>query len=658
MKIIKYITIGSLILGIIFSLWLLFLYTQIRFNIDSIVNYNPNTTTQIFDKNNKLIANIFKDEHRLYTKFEDIPARVIEGIIAIEDTQFFEHNGINIEAIIRAIIKDIKVMKLVEGASTITQQLVKTMVLSRDKKIVRKIKEAFLSMRLETILSKEEILERYLNQIYYGHGYYGIKTAAKGYFRKKLGQLSLKEIAILVGLINAPSTYDPTRNLNHALARGNQVIYRMNTLGWINQNEFELAIKEIPNVYDDTLTLNKAPYVVDSVIKQLQPDLKDIKYGGYKINLTIDLDAQKIARDALRYGYKKIIDRDRNNTEKDDENNTKTLNGAIIVIENSTGKILASVGGIDYSKSSFNRVTQSIRQPGSSIKPFIYQIALNIGYSTVTNLVDISRTYEDTDNNKTWKPKNYASNFKGIIKLNEALIHSSNLATINLVSEIGIDLIHKKLKYFEFKDIPMDLSSPLGSFGISPLKLSEQYTIFSNNGIKNKPYLISNLINSENETIYFDPQNKYITSKSQSYLITSMLKNVVKRGTGRRARVKNLEIAGKTGTTNNNKDAWFCAYSPTIQTVVWFGNDDSKPMQKGETGGKSAAPVNGYFYRKWLEIHPEITRKFKEPEGVFTRRIANRDEYFTNISKVPINVDQAIRPLENNNTKDMISVPF
>jgi len=254
---IKKLFILILLIGIGFLGWLLFLYSQIRFDVQKIVDYKPKLTTQFFDKNGVHLGNIFKDENRIYVPYSDIPPRVTEALVAIEDTNFFEHSGVNIDAIIRAIIKDIKAMALVEGASTITQQLVKTMILTRDKKLIRKVKEALLSLRLEALLSKEEILERYLNQVYFGHGYYGIKTAAMGYFHKELDQLNIKEIAILVGLPRAPSFYDPTKNLKYSLVRANQVIRRLKTLGWINNKEYEDYINYIPVVYNDTLTLIK-----------------------------------------------------------------------------------------------------------------------------------------------------------------------------------------------------------------------------------------------------------------------------------------------------------------------------------------------------------------------------------------------------------------
>jgi penicillin-binding protein 1A len=625
-------------LGLALLVWLLYLYSQIRFDVNTIVDYKPRLTTQFFDKNNDLVSNIFEKEHRVYAKYEDIPPKVIEALIAIEDTQFFEHNGINTDAILRAIIKDIKAGKLVEGASTLTQQLVKNLVLTRDKKFIRKIKEILLALRLETLLSKEEILERYLNQVYFGAGYYGIKTAALGYFKKELFELNLKEIAILVGLPRAPSFYSPTRNLKFALARANQVINRMYHLGWISKTEHNTALNHTPEVYSQTLTLNKAPYVIDYALKTLQKEFPDIKYGGYKIGLTIDLKAQEMARNALIYGYEKIKERDEYfiGVNKD-ESHAKSLNGGLITIENDTGKILTLVGGVDYKESNFNRVVQAKRQIGSAVKPFLYQVALNLGYSPASNLIDISRTYEyqDEEEEKVWQPKNYEENYKGLITLREALIHSRNLATINLVNDIGIDVMHKELQHFGIKDIPMDLSITLGSFSMSPLHMSQAFSIFSNQGMEVTPYIIDYITNSNNSTIQFEPQTRYVQSPEQAFLSTSILHDAVKRGTGRIARVNNLDIAGKTGTTNLNVDAWFCGYTPTMQTVIWYGNDDNTPMRKSETGGRSAGTAFSHFYKNYFKQHPEIKQNFEQPDNVFTSTINGKKEYFTETSKLP-----------------------
>ena len=703
----KYVLGFFAILSLSIASWIIYLYANIRFDIDKVVNYNPPLTTQFFDKNGELVANIFQKEHRLYVKYDDIPPRIIEGLIAIEDTMFFEHNGINLDAISRAIIKDIKARKLVEGASTLSQQLVKTLVLSREKKILRKIKEILLTLRLETILSKEGILERYLNQVYFGHGYYGIKTAALGYFKKELYELSLKEIAMLVGLPRAPSFYDPTRNLKFSLARANQVIRRMHKIGWINKSEYDASITAVPIVYKQTLTQNKAPYIIDYALKQLKNNVKDLRSSGYKVQLTIDLKAQQIAREGLNHAYDLILKRDVKSFARDKTAYVKakekirklkikvengsftvpskydqegkeiedwinplsipkklayikerevineetgistielistrvdTLNAAQITIESSSGKIITMLGGIDYKKSSFNRVIQSQRQPGSSIKPFLYQKALDSGYSPATNLIDISRTYsyKDGDEEKQWKPRNYVEgNYKGFVPLREALVHSRNLATINLVTDLGIDVVYNGLKEYGMKKIPFDLSITLGSFAMSPYKLTQAYSMFSNNGVQVKPYLISSIINKNNTKINFEKEETYITSPAQTYLMTSILYDTVNRGTGRMARVKGLDVAGKTGTTNNNVDAWFAGYTPSMLTITWFGNDDNKPMGRRETGGRAAGPAFAYFYKNYLKIHPEIPRKFIKPEEVRTSIINGKREYFTDISKLP-----------------------
>ena len=627
----------SLFAFISLIIFLITLYANIRFEVNKIINYNPPLTTQFFDRNGKLLANYFDKEHRLYVKYNDIPPRVIEALVAIEDTAFFEHNGVNFNAIFRAIIKDIRHLKLVEGASTLTQQLVKTMLLSRKKSFLRKIKEVMLSLRLESVLSKEEILERYLNEVYFGRGYYGIKAASFGYFKKDLWELNLKEIAMLVGLPRAPSFYDPTRHLKHSLSRANQVINRMYKLGWINESQKIEAINFIPTIYKQSRTQNIAPYAVDTAIKELQKQIPDLKTGGYKINLTIDYTAQQIAKEALNYGYNKIIKRDKK-IHNSNKSKVKTLNGAIVVLENKSGKILALVGGVDYKKSPFNRVIQSFRQPGSAVKPFIYQIALNLGYSTISPLVDISKTfaYKYKSKLKKWSPSNYERDFKGLIPLNEALIHSRNLATINLVTEVGIDIVYRNLIKFGFdRTIPYDLSITLGSFSISPIKLAELYSIFSNYGIKVKPYIIDSIVNKNGEIINYEPTKKYILSKEQAYLMTSILKDVVNRGTGVRAKINGLEIAGKTGTTNKNIDAWFCGYTPQYEAIVWFGNDDNKPMNWFETGGRSAAPVFRYFFRHYLTFHPEMKRVFEVPNGVEVYYYDNYKVYTTKTSPLP-----------------------
>lgn len=622
------VTIFSMIIFAV-VLAVLFLYAQVRFDANKIIDYKPKITTQIYDRNGELMANLFEEEHRLYVPYDEIPARVIEALVATEDTSFFEHGGINIEAIFRAIIKDIQAMKLVEGASTITQQLIKNTVLTRQKTLSRKINEAVLAYTVEAELSKEEILERYFNHVYFGHGYYGIKTAALGYFKKPLDRLTLKEIAMLVGLPKAPSSYDPTRHMDLSLGRANQVLNRMHSIGWISEGEYTKAMMEHPVVYDETLTRNRAPYVVDEVIKTLLPEYEDIKRGGYQIYTSVDLKLQQLAQESLKVGYEGIISRAGKKTD------TSELNGAIVVVENNSGNILALVGGLDYAKSSFNRATQSKRQPGSSFKPFLYQKALDWGYSPLSEIPDISRTYVNSETDETWTPRNYENNFEGLITLKEALVHSRNLATINLLSLLGLDSVYKEFVKDGFKNLSMDLSIALGTFGISPLEFSSFYSMFPNYGVKVEPLLVKKVVNRYGEERVYESKNTEITSPKQSFLMLDMLKEVVNRGTGRNAQVAGIEIAGKTGTTNNNVDAWFCGFSPDIEVLTWYGNDNNTPMQRSETGGRAAAPAFKHFMSKYLELHPETTRKFSMPEGVSARKIDGVMEYFTDVSPLP-----------------------
>ena len=658
----KKIFFGILGLGLLSPFIILGYYlTAYKYDISSLVDYKPSVSSRIYDKNGDKIANVFDKKHRFYASFDEIPPRIIEALVAIEDTTFFEHPGINVDAIFRAAIKVIRAGKAVEGASTITQQLVKNVLLTREKKLSRKIKEAIYAIKLEQALTKEQIIERYLNEIYYGHGYYGIKTAADGYFHKKLDDLSLKEMAILVGLPKAPSTYAPTKNYEISMGRANRVLRRMHVLGWIDDITYDNAIEELPKVYNTTLTQNKAPFIVDEVARVMRDhNITDLKTGGYEVYTTIDLRLQASARESLKYAYNLSLERIEGYKKKAiekakklgkepefDDANTTLLNGALVSLDSATGDILALVGSTDYKKSSYNRATQGKRQPGSAFKPFIYQVAVDLGFSGATPLVDIAKTYEyekDGEDMK-WQPRNYSKNYHGLITLREALIHSSNLATINLVNDIGLGVLLREFKKFGIKNIPNDLSISLGTMSMSPLELAKYYTSFSNNGIQKGTNLI-NFIEKGGETIYEKTDtSRVITTPTQSYIMTTILRDVVNRGTGIRARVRGIELAGKTGTTNNNVDGWFAGFSPTIETVVWFGNDDNTPMHRKETGGRISGPAFSHYFKDVLKFYPQIPRKFEQPEGIIEVTIKGKKEYFSDISKPP-RTDVIVDPQE------------
>jgi len=628
---------GSIVLALIFAVALfaafIYAYNEIKLDADKLINYNPPTSSVILDSKGNKIAYVFKGQHRLYANYDEIPGYVIEALVAIEDTRFFEHNGVNPDAIIRAALRNYKAGRKVEGGSTLTQQLVKNTILNSERSYTRKMKEAILAMKIENELTKEQILERYLNEMFFGHGYYGIKTAAKGYFRKELDELTLKESALLAGLMKAPSSYDPTRHLDKALTRAGTILARMKKLGWITDETYLDAIKEIPTIYKDTLTQNIAPYITDEVVRRLKKEFPDILTGGYTIYTTIDMEQQKIAREALKYAHRRIVKK------QHEKVSTTTLNGAILAVENSTGNIKAMVGGVDYKKSAYNRATMMIRQPGSAFKPFIYQIALDMGYNPATELTDVARTFQYYKNGqrKIWRPKNYENNFEGFIKLREALVHSRNLATINLVTEIGLQRILEKLKQLNIPKIPQDMSISLGNLGLSPVKMAQIYSAFANGGHMIEPKLVSKVL-SRNGTVIYESKTQEIadfTTPPQAYLMTDILRDIVLRGTGRNAKVPGVEVVGKTGTTNKNVDAWFCGYSPAEEVIVWMGRDNNKPIGRGGTGGGTAAPAFAYFFKKLYKRYPNLPKKFKRPKGVYNSLNGVRTELYTDTSPLP-----------------------
>jgi penicillin-binding protein 1A len=636
------------------------LYLNVKDDVHKIVEQKMDVSSEIFDRNGRKIANIVSNEYRLYVKFNDIPARVIETLLATEDTTYFEHGGINPEAIVRAIFKDIIAMKKVEGASTITQQFVRNTILTKEKRFIRKIKEIFLAIELHDVMSKDIILERYLNKIYFGNGYYGIRTASKGYFHKELNRLSLKETAMLIGLIKAPSFYNPNRHKDHCIARANRVLKRMyEDLGWINETEYTQAIEYKPKVYNTDKTENKAPYVTDYILKQLKY-IKDLRKGGYQIYTTIDLDFQDLARKSLKNGYDEVVKRMKNKYDYSPEQ-IKEFNGAMLVLNPHTGEVLAMVGGVDYKKSQFNRVTQGKRQIGSNIKPFFYQIALNMGYSGATILFDIQKTFSyqnEEGEEQKWKPQNYSHNVKGLIPMREALYRSRNLATIDLVDKLGFRHFYKVLKKYGFKDLKNNLSSALGSYSTTMWKLAGHYTIISNYGKKVEPFIIekvvrNNLSEDLPEEIVFqvddlEDRTTELNVPQQAYLMIDIMKDVICKGTGRRARFltkdrrgricRGLELAGKTGTTDDGKDVWFTVFSPDYQVHVWYGNDNNTPIFNSQdekvSSSRLAVPTGAKFFEEIKKI-VLLNEKFEIPKGVKCREYNGVRECFTDISKPP-----------------------
>jgi penicillin-binding protein 1A len=413
----------------------------------------------------------------------------------------------------------------------------------------------------------------------------------------------------------------------------------MYELGWIDQPTYEKATQERPKVYNDTLSQNSGPYIIDEVMRQLGDAFPDIRSGGYKIYTTIDMRLQESGYKALKSGRNEIIKRAQDAGDLD-ENMQRQLNGALISLDPRNGEILAMVGGYDYALSPYNRVTQAKRQPGSAFKPFLYQVALDSGMSPASMVPDIARTYSYAGNDgeeKTWQPKNYKNEYKGMVTIRDALTHSRNLATINMVSDMGFSKVIEGLRRLGISEnLPPDLSIALGTISISPIDLAKYYTMFASGGTLTNPILIREVITPTGQTIRYENKSRQVETPQQIYLMTSILKDVVRYGTGTLAGVGGIEIAGKTGTTNKNVDAWFAGYSPTVETVVWFGHDDNTPMRRSETGGRAAGPVFRYYYQDLLRIYPDTKRSFDVPAGVYQAPTdQNGSENFTDTSAAP-----------------------
>ncbi|WP_411698612.1 penicillin-binding protein 1A [Helicobacter aurati] len=632
------------------------LYKELSPQVQKMIHYKPNEITQVFDSKGRLVANLFDEEYRFYATYDEIPGRVIEALLAIEDTAFFEHEGVNIDAIIRAMLKNLANMRYMEGGSTLTQQLVKNMLLTSDRTLDRKIKEFLLSIRAEQVLTKEEILERYLNYIFLGHNYYGIKTASMGYFKKPMNELTLKEIAMLVALPKSPVKYDPTINLNHSLSRANAILRRMLDLGWISQTEFTQATREIPRVYNQTLTQNKAPYVVDEALRELT-NIPDLKSGGYKIYLTIDMEYQEAAQKALLKGYENIkyrigdleqrsrqAQRQPTLTQEElqsfNQQHATTLNGAMVVTNPHTGEVLAMVGGVNYAQSSFNRATQTNRQFGSTMKPFIYQLAFNKGYSPAEIVIDSPKRFGK------WVPNNDSKRYLGPVTMQTALEKSLNIPAIDTALKIGERSLYDGLEQFGFENFPKDLTVVLGSLSLSPMKAAMQYSLFSNEGTIVKPYLVAKIVDPEGKATIFQTTQSTVSTAQQTFLTTSIMRNVVQKGTGYRARTNGIQIAGKTGTSNQSRDVWFCGYTPDLQAVIWYGRDDNMPIGGGAYGGNISAPVFHDFIMHVLEFNPSLSRHFRVPSGVYHQKIRDEYIYYTDTSRINFEQIEETRRLQ------------
>ena len=595
--------IGALfIVGVIGVFAIVIKYRLELPNMQSMVeDYKPQMATTIYDKNNKVVDTL-SVEAREVVKLEDVSPYIKDAFLSIEDKQFYSHHGLNFKGIARAVITTFLKGRATQGGSSITQQLAKNAFLTPEKTFSRKVKEAILTYQIERTYTKDEILERYLNEIYYGSGSYGIKNAAEQYFKKDVKDLNIAESALLAGIPNRPTKYDPNRNLENALHRQRIILKEMYDDGKITKEQYDEAlaykfelenednVKNVPAntsiIYNKrTKNTYKNPElttIVEDYLAEIY-DEEQIYTSGLKIYTTIDLDYQKVAKETFNsYPYFK----------------NKEINGAMITLDPFTGGIVSIVGGKNFKAGNFDRATMARRQLGSSFKPFVYLEALENGFETYSVVVNDFVAFGK------WAPKN----FDGRYSYNSTLVNSLNLSlnvpAVKLLDAITVDKFKEGIgDNIKLTSEVKDLTAALGSVDSTPVNVAANFSIFVNGGYIVKPNIIREIRDNQDILIYVaDIEKTKVFDSVDVSAITAMLKTVVSNGTASRARVvdksgRPIQQGGKTGTTNEHRTAWFVGITPEYVTVCYIGRDDNKPMYGKMTGGSAVAHMWAKYYQ-------------------------------------------------------------
>ncbi len=720
---------------------------------------------RVYSGDGGLIAE-FGEQHRTPIRYENLPPLVVNAILATEDDRFFEHPGVDYQGLLRAAMELVRTGEKRQGGSTITMQVARNFFLSSEKTYLRKLTEIFLALKIERHLSKQEILELYLNKIYFGQRAYGIAAAAQVYYGVPIGELTVPQIAMIAGLPKAPSSNNPVSNPERALERRNYVLGRMYVLGFIDAEQYRMALEEA-----DTARLHKAavnveaPYLAEMVRAYMVEHFGEDAYvAGYRVFTTLASERQATANAALRsgllaydrrHGYRGVIRHTETDSDAEEDELRRSLDdvdsvggllpalvtkvdgksasiylaehgvaqldwdglswarpyrsinsrgpelnsagellkagdliyveglpdggwrlaqlpqvsGALVSVNPRDGAIVALVGGFDFYRSKFNRAVQAQRQPGSSFKPFIYSAALAKGYTVASLFNDAPVVFNDPSLETTWRPENYSGKFYGPTRMREALTHSRNLVSIRLLQAIGPAYAADYVRRFGFTpdQTPRELSLALGSGSATPLEMARAYAVWANGGFYVEPYFIREIRDVDDNVLFkanpplacpeceqarvaealpaetavaapqVEEQNEQYSAVSEAaepapllaervvdatnvYLMTSMMQDVIKRGTARRAmELGRNDLAGKTGTTNDQRDAWFCGYNRSLVTTVWVGFDRVQPLGNGETGGRAALPIWIDYMREALQGVPDVV--LPQPPGLVTVRI-------------------------------------
>ncbi len=563
-------------------------------------NYVPSETSYIYDINGTLLHSLHDEANREVIDLDEMSPHLKRAVLAVEDSYFYSHNGINPSSVGRAMLANVEAGSTVEGGSTITMQLVKNLFLTPERAVSRKVAEAVLALRLEQIFSKDEILEMYLNQVYWGHNNYGVETAAQSYFNKSARDLTLSEAAVMAGLIQAPESYSPFQNYEATKERQAVVLNRMRQLGWITPEE-EVAARDAPLLIGEVKSFRSSisPYVTEAAVQELKQRFGNeaVVKGGMRVQTTVDLNMQRMAettvqRHNARIGH--IADQ-----------------MALVSIDPRTHFVKAMVGGVDYQTSQFNRAIQAYRQPGSAFKPFVYYVAFATGrYTPSSSIADTPVSYPD--GYRYYSPKNYDGSFMGNIPIRTALETSRNVPAVKLGQAVGVNQIIELCRTLGINSPMQPVTSlPLGAVDLTPMEMAGAYATFASNGWHSKPTFIVQVSDSSGNVLLDNtPQPQLVLDPWAAASLTDVLQGVIARGTGQAAQI-GRPAAGKTGTTDSQRDVWFVGYVPQLSTAVWIGNDNYAPMRSGTTGGTYAAPVWRDFMQQALANTP--AENFKRP---------------------------------------------
>ncbi len=617
-RVLKNIFLTFLFLGVVLALVgssiVYYLILKELPSIAALKDYRPSIATRVYADNNELIDEFFLEDRKII-KIAEVPKIVIYAFVAAEDARFFQHGGLDLQSISRAFFKNLEAGHIVQGGSTITQQVAKSLYLSSERSYIRKVREALLAFKIDRYLTKDEILNLYLNHIYLGHGTYGIEAAAEGYFGKSAKYLNLSEAALLAALPKAPNAYSPFLHLDKARQRQAYVLERMYEDKYISLAEKERALATPIKLKSFRPKDKIAPYFVENVRRYIME-----KYGsealykeGLEVYTTLNIKMQKAARDAVEKGLREMEEREGYPTGE--------VQGALLAMESSTGAIRAMVGGRNFSRSEFNRATQSRRQPGSAFKPFIYTAAFDKGMTPATVILDTPIVFEDRSSpDGVWKPQNFDRKFVGPTTLHNALIHSRNIVTIKILQSIGVDYATAYANNMGITSpLNRNLSLALGTSGVTLQELVRGYGVLANGGKKVNPFFIKKIVDRTGH-VFEESQvvSEQVIDPRIAFMTAHIMQDVVESGTGRAVKSIGRPVAGKTGTTDEMRDAWFMGFTPSMVAGVWVGFDQEKTLGKQEVGGRAAAPIWLYFMEGALAGTP--VEVFPVPEGiVFTK---------------------------------------